>query len=175
MNYAPGRQRQRRRRIESSVHRAMCCSVSDGSGRVLGHYLKASWYGWTKFQRTLRSRWPKLPDCYDCRRKNVLNWGSKFLHLPPRQRPQSWDNIEDPVVPLEGTDMVTHQSAFFGKGNYKKCCVHGMGKVPTLNVFTYTKSSDYSYRFRWVVVEVSGWEEAEHGFYVDNSKERNRP
>ena len=34
----------------------------------------------TQFQRTLRSKWPKLPDCYDCQKKNVLKIGSGFLH-----------------------------------------------------------------------------------------------
>ena len=43
---APGGQRQRRRRMQSSIHRARCFSVSDGSSKVLGHYLQASWYGW---------------------------------------------------------------------------------------------------------------------------------
>ena len=26
------------------------------------------------------SKWPKLPDCYECRKKNVLKCGSDFLH-----------------------------------------------------------------------------------------------
>ena len=43
---APGGERQRRRRIQSNIHRVWCFSVSDGSGKVLGHHLKASWYGW---------------------------------------------------------------------------------------------------------------------------------
>ena len=43
---APQGQRQRRRRIQSNIHRARCFRVSDGSGKILGHYLKASLYGW---------------------------------------------------------------------------------------------------------------------------------
>ena len=36
----PGDKRQSRRRIQSSFRRAWCFSVSDGHGKVLGHYLK---------------------------------------------------------------------------------------------------------------------------------------
>ena len=43
---APGRQRQRRRTMQSSAHRARCFRVSDGSGQVPGHHLKVFWYGW---------------------------------------------------------------------------------------------------------------------------------
>ena len=39
-------QSQRRRRTQSSIHSAICFSVSDGSSKVPGHYLRASWYGW---------------------------------------------------------------------------------------------------------------------------------
>ena len=28
--------------------RVRCSSVSEGSGKILGHHLKASWYGWRK-------------------------------------------------------------------------------------------------------------------------------
>ena len=43
---ALGWQRQRRRRIQSSTLRATCCSVSSGSGKVIGHDLNASWCDW---------------------------------------------------------------------------------------------------------------------------------
>ena len=39
----------------------------------------------TPFQRTPRSEWPKLPDCYGCRKKNVLRCGSGFLHDKDQQ------------------------------------------------------------------------------------------
>ena len=57
---ALGRQRQRRRRMQSSVHRARCFSVSDGSGKVLGTPSQ-SFLVWlerqvTQNQRTLRSK-----------------------------------------------------------------------------------------------------------------------
>ena len=78
------RQRQSRRRIQSSVYRARCFSVSVGSGKVLGHDLKASWYGWRNkwrsFRVTLRTRWPKHPDCCECQKKKVLTFRSEFLH-----------------------------------------------------------------------------------------------
>ena len=41
-----GGQSQGRRRTQSSIHRAMCFSVTDGSGKVVGHYLEASWNDW---------------------------------------------------------------------------------------------------------------------------------
>ena len=43
-------QRQGRRRIQSSIHRTRRTSFTDGSGKIVGHYLEASWYGW-------RSKW----------------------------------------------------------------------------------------------------------------------
>ena len=47
---APGGQCQRRRRTHSSIHRARCFNVSDGSGNILGRCLNAAWFGW-------RSKW----------------------------------------------------------------------------------------------------------------------
>ena len=49
-SHAPGRERQGRRRIQSSIHRTRRTSFTDGSGKIVGHYLEASWYGW-------RSKW----------------------------------------------------------------------------------------------------------------------
>ena len=34
----------------------------------------------TQVQRTLRSRWPKLPGCYDCQKTNVQRYRSGFIH-----------------------------------------------------------------------------------------------
>ena len=39
----------------------------------------------TQFQRTLESKCPKLPDGYNCRRKNVLNFGTELLHDKDRE------------------------------------------------------------------------------------------
>ena len=75
----PGGQRQRRRGIQGSIHRARCFSVSDGSGKILGHHLKASWYGAPRLLRMPKEECPEM-----------------WIRIPPRQIPTGGDNIEDP-------------------------------------------------------------------------------
>ena len=108
---APGRHRERRRRIQSSYHRARCFSVSDDSGKVIGHYLKDSWYGW-------RNKWRSFSvhSGQNDRRYQIV-WRlpkeecpELWIRIPPRQRPKSWDKIGAFVVPLE-RNLYGHPSA----------------------------------------------------------------
>ena len=127
-------------------------SVSDGSGKVLGHYLKASWLEKqvAQFQR-LRSKWPKLPGGYDCQKKHFL----MFLN-PPRQRPKSWNSIDHLVV-LLGRNLQGHPSAdFFWEGKSEAVIYwsKGMGKSTNMGMsFTCTQSSDYSHRFMRMILK----------------------
>ena len=98
---APGGQRQRRRRIQSSSRRAWCFSVSDGSGKVL------AWYGW-------RNKWRNFSvhSSQNDRSSQIVTIAERRMSWnPPRQRPKDWDHIEDPVVPLERNLNVHHWPA----------------------------------------------------------------
>ena len=93
-NCAPGGHRQRRRRIQSSIHRARRLSFTDGSSNS-SWTLSHSFLVWlekqvTRSQLTLKYKMTEAPlACYNCRRKNLLKFGSEFLH------------DKDPVVPFE--------------------------------------------------------------------------
>ena len=95
-----------------SIHRARRFIFADGSGEILGHHLKASWYGreasdavsvYTQVKMT------EAPRLYDCREKCPERW----TWIPSRQRPKSWDKIEDPAVPLEWILPSTHGLSSF--------------------------------------------------------------
>ena len=119
-------------RIQSRVHRARCFSVSDGSGNVLGHCFKGvaadssdavSTYAQVKMTGAPRLfRLPK-EECPEM-----------WIRIPPRQRPASWDKIDDPVVLLERHSN-RHPLGEFGEVLLEK----GMGKSSNMgNVFTWT-------------------------------------
>ena len=70
--------------------------TEQGSGKVLGHYLRTSWCGWgsaytqvkmTEAPRSLRMPKEECPEIW--------------IRIPVRQRPKGWNSIEDPVVSLE--------------------------------------------------------------------------
>ena len=102
----------------------------------------------TQVQRALKSKWPKLPDCYDCHMKHVLRCGSGFLH----DKDQTVGMIfKTPWYLLKRIfiwSLVSGPS--LGKKNLKKCNVkREVNKCQYGNAFTITKSSDYFYRFMW--------------------------
>ena len=70
----PGRQRQRRSRIQSSFHAAKSFSVSDGRGKALGHYLKASWCGW-------RNKWRSFSvhSCQNDRSSQIVTISTRSI------------------------------------------------------------------------------------------------
>ena len=66
----------------------------------------------TEFQRTLMSKCPKLPDCYECRKKNDVEIGSEFFY----DKDQKVGSIlKTPWSVSKETHMVIYWSAFFGK------------------------------------------------------------
>ena len=150
---APRAQRQRRRRIQSSIHRARCFSVSDGSGKVLGHLLKACGYGWKdaisayiQVKMTEAPRWLPMPN-KECP-ENVD-------HNSPRQRPEGCDDIEDPVVLLERHLYCHPLAGLLWERKFekkKKWYLKRAGrKYRHWNVFSCTRSSYYSYRYLWMM------------------------
>ena len=146
-------QRQRRRRIQSSIHGARCFSVSDGNGKTIWtlsqSFLVRLEKQVTQYQRTHKSKWLKLPDCYECRKKNVLRFGSEFLY----DKDQTVGNtIADPVVPLARNFFSHPLASFLWERNVEEATVEKeREKVPTWNVFTCRRSSDCSYRYMWTI------------------------
>ena len=150
------RQRQRRRRTQRSFHRARCFGVSDGSGKVLGHHLKVSWYGWKNTWRELNvhssPRWPKLQVLLRLPKEESPEI---WIRAPPRQRPEGWEKIGDPVLPL-AKKLVWSPIGWpsLGKKFWKKWHIEkGDGrKVPTWEcLHVNTESQIILFCFMWTI------------------------
>ena len=108
--------------------------------------------GETQFQRTFKSKWPKLPDGYQCRTKSVLKMLIIILHGKDQKvvmiLKTQWYFLKD-------TYIVTHCPAYFGKENLKKkkkwYLKRAGRKYQHWNVFSCTRSSYYFYRYLWMM------------------------
>ena len=92
---ALGRQRQRRRGISDSAHRARWFSASDDSGEIVGHYLKASWYDWRNKWRSFRVQ--SGQDDWSCQIamtvQRRMSW--KIAHDTFTSKVKKWGKIDD--------------------------------------------------------------------------------
>ena len=111
----------------------------------------------TQFQRTLESTWPMLPDSYECRKTNVLKFGSEYLHDKDQKVGMI---LKTQRYLLKETWVVTNQPASCGKENVNEVvffwpgmtwrCQHG-------NVFTCSKKLDRSSVAGLHAKEGKGW------------------
>ena len=93
-----------------------------------------------------------FPDCFECREEDCLEI---WIRIPPRQRPKGWDNMEDPVVPLERNLYGHPWAGLLWERNLEEVSSEKKhGRTYQLwNVFAGTISSDYSYRCMWLLYE----------------------
>ena len=129
-----------------------CFSVSDGSGQVPGHHLKASWYGWRNKWRNFSVQ-VKMTEAPRLLRLPKEECSEIWTRIPPRQRPASWNNIDDLVVRLQ-RNFCGHPQAglLWERKNEELLFEKGCGKVPTWEcLYAHKKSLDYSYRGMWMI------------------------
>ena len=102
----------------------------------------------THFQRTLRSKWLKLPDCYNCRRKNVLKLGADF----PHEKDRKVGTILKTLWYFLKRNLYGHPLAsLLWERTFENVLFEwGIGKIHG-NVFTCTEGTDYSYRFMCMI------------------------
>ena len=87
------RQRQRRRGIQGSIHRARCFSVSDGSGKILGHFSQ-SFLVWLEKQVTQFQRQNDRSSQIVTNAERRMSWNVD--QISSTTNTNRWDNIEDP-------------------------------------------------------------------------------
>ena len=154
-------------------YRAVCtgqgASVSCTDGRRNYWTLSQSFLVWlekqvTQFQLTVRSRWPKIPDCYDCQKKNVRDrdphsWDKNWRSCGSSWKEFMWSPISRP---------------FLGMTNSRRCQFEKWMEEYLL-VMSLRAQRDSHDSYLFTCFFLYGWEEGRHGIRVERSTERNRP
>ena len=74
-----------------------------------------------------------------------------LIRLPRHKWPNSWSNIEDPVVPLERNPQGHPLAGLLWERQREKVLLElGWGKYQIGNVYLFIENKDYSCRFSWM-------------------------